>query len=270
MVRTVFLALFLVVCPLCGRAQNTQGGTPPAAPVASTPNAAATLAPSTHATGASNATATPGPSAVTPGVGEAANPAASDKSHSILSDPGFDGAILGGIVGAILAGIGAIISARQGAFITIQAVRVDSKQGLVLELLKEFVYGSMLKSRLNAELLLHYDTRGRFNKTIIAAENNATRQQNTAAQQIEKLNFEDLYKGAMSIEEYADVAAVLNLFRLLDDYKNANRINADEAKKAFGWIYKWWWDNIVEPRRHGLENNADWAPHITKRDWLYP
>jgi hypothetical protein len=165
---------------------------------------------------------------------------------SILQDRGFAGAVLGAVIGAILGSFGATWAARHGAVLTARASREEVRRNIVRELHKEFVYGSKLRARLRAELLLFHDMQGKFRGK----------------------NFEDMYKGAMSIEEYADVAAVLNMFRLLDEYKEAGHIDEAEAREAFGWIYGWWWKNVIEPYSVGLTNDPDWQPIISKRDWL--
>jgi hypothetical protein len=162
--------------------------------------------------------------------------------RDFLRDPGFEGAIWGGIVGGIIALVGGILAISLAG----RAARKDSRRQIVRELQKEFVYGSMLRARLRAELLLFHDLHGKYKGQ----------------------NFEALYKGAMPLDEYADVAAVLNLFRLLNEYKEAGHIDEVEARAAFGWIYDWWWKNVIKPYSTGLEGNPDWQPHITKRDWL--
>lgn len=168
-------------------------------------------------------------------------PPTSSQSPAVrawLRDPGFEGAIWGAVVGGIITLAAGMMASR--------AARKDSGRQIVRELQKEFVYGSMLPARLRAELLLFHDVHGRY----------------------KGLNFEDLYKGAMPLDEYADVAAVLNLFRLLNDYKEAGHIDEAETRAAFGWIYCWWWRNVIEPYSIGLEGDPDWEPHITRRDWL--
>lgn len=147
---------------------------------------------------------------------------------------------------AAVAVLGAIMGATIGAFMTSRINRASSRRQVLRELQKEFVYGDMLRPRLRAELLLFYDAEGKFKDK----------------------NFEDFYKGAMTLDEYADVAAVLNLFRLLDDYKTAGHIDEAEARKAFGWIYRWWWEKVIEPHSKGLEDDPNWKPHVARRDWL--
>jgi hypothetical protein len=165
-----------------------------------------------------------------------------ELARRFLGDAGFEGAIWGAMVGGIITLLGSILAVR----LTSRAARRDSGSQIVRELQKEFVYGSLLPARLRAELLLFHDVHGKYRGK----------------------NFEDLYKGAMPLAEYADVAAVLNLFRLLNDYKEAGHIDEIEARAAFGWIYAWWWKNVIEPYSIGLESNPDWQPHITKRKWL--
>lgn len=173
---------------------------------------------------------------------ETPKPSEPSPSRSIFQDPGFVGAIVGAFLGAF-----ATLGATQlGVFLSAKTGQNESRRQIVRELQKEFVYGSMLPARLRAELLLFHDVH----------------------QQFKGKNFEELYKGAMPLEQYADVAAVLNLFRLLSDYKEADHIDEAEARAAFGWIYRWWWTNVIEPYSKGLQNNPDWAPHVTRRDWL--
>lgn len=173
-----------------------------------------------------------------PAMADSATNSQGQTWHSLPGDPGFVGAILG----ALLGGAGSAIA----VWLTTRATRKDSRRHIVRELHKEFVYGSMLRARLRAELLLFYDVEGKYKGK----------------------NFEELYKGGLSLDEYADVAAVLNLFRLLNDYKIARHIDEEEARSAFGWMYCWWWKHVIVPHSVGLEDKADWVPHITRRDWL--
>jgi hypothetical protein len=159
-----------------------------------------------------------------------------------LGDAGFEGAIWGALVGGAISLVGGMLAVG----LTTRATRKDSRRQIVRELQKDFVYGNVLPARLRAELLLFHNPQDKYKGK----------------------NFEDLYKGAMPLNEYADVAAVLNLFRLLNDYKESGHIDEDEARSAFGWIYCWWWRRVIAPYSVGLEHDPDWGPHIAKRDWL--
>jgi hypothetical protein len=175
------------------------------------------------------------------GAGAASHPT---DWRTFARDPGFEGGVWGGIIGGALGFLGAVLT----VYWMSKTSRKDNRRQTVRELKKEFIYGSMLRSRLNAELLLCYDVGNRFSGK----------------------NFEDMYTDHALIakEDYADVAVVLNLFRLLDDYKNAGHIDEVEARKEFGWIYTFWWEKVISVHSAGLENNPDWGPHIKRRDWL--
>ena len=85
---------------------------------------------------------------------------------------------------------------------------------------------------------------------------------------------EQLYAGRdangrpyMTVDEYSTVAAALNLFRLLNSYKETGR-STSSTRLAFGWIDTWWRDNVVQPRSKRLETSKDRRPHLAKQDWL--
>jgi hypothetical protein len=80
-------------------------------------------------------------------------------------------------------------------------------------------------------------------------------------------NFNRMYR-EMKIEQYADIASVLNWFRLLNSYKEAGEIDVTEARRAFGSIYSWWWTNVIQHYSRGLENDPDWQPYLKKYGWL--
>jgi hypothetical protein len=125
-------------------------------------------------------------------------------------------------------------------------LRWARQRSILRELEREFVFGERLPARLRAERALH------------PIEKSAFKEQ----------NFEDMYRGGMTVDQYSDVAAVLNLFRLLNSYKEAGDIDADEARRSFGWIYSWWWTKVIEPYSKGLTNDPDWMPHLKKHEWL--
>jgi hypothetical protein len=124
--------------------------------------------------------------------------------------------------------------------------RREQQRKTLREIEKEFVYGTKLLARLRAE------------RTLYPIENNTFKDK----------NFQDLYRGAMELETYTDVASVLNLFRLLNSYKESGDIDADDARRAFGWIYKWWWTKVIQHYSRGLTEDPDWAPHLKKHEWL--
>jgi hypothetical protein len=125
-------------------------------------------------------------------------------------------------------------------------LRQARQRDIIRELEKEFVYGEKLLARLRAE------------RALYPIESSIYKEK----------NFQDLYRGEMEIEIYADVASVLNLFRLLNSYKEAGDIDVTEARRAFGWIYTWWQTKVITHYSKGLENNPDWAPHLKKHEWL--
>lgn len=120
------------------------------------------------------------------------------------------------------------------------------KKDVIRDLEMDFVYGAKLAPRLRAERALY----------PIESSSYKTK------------NFRDLYREAMGIEAYADVAMVLNLFRLLNSYKEADIIDPNDARRSFGWIYKWWWEKIIQHYSQGLQDDPDWAPHLKRHDWL--
>jgi hypothetical protein len=128
----------------------------------------------------------------------------------------------------------------------VSELRRERQRYALRELEKEFLYGAMLAPRLRAGRRLHPIEKSDF----------------------KDWNFNKMYR-EMAIEHYADIAAVLNWFRLLNSYKEAGDIDVSEARRAFGWMYKWWWTNVLEHYSKGLDSDPDWQPYLKKHDWLF-
>lgn len=139
----------------------------------------------------------------------------------------------------------ALVAGIVGAVLTQRFSVGESKRQRLRDLQRDFFAGSMLEPRLRAERMFI-----------------------TRKEEFQGLNLKQMFEGKLCMDQYKDVAVVLNVFRLLRAYKESHYIDEADARKQFGWAYAWWWENVFQPYTVRMEDERDWEPHIRKQEWL--